>query len=112
MVTFITSIVQLLIALLVIFLVVRIHKRHKGTKRGRYMFMTIIIIIGITIIASSATVIYSTKNLPKDYQSKISSKIEISPYDKYSTPITKVYEETIKNDKDLSGAILDRKSVV
>lgn len=106
MVTFITSIVQLLIALLVIFLVVRIHKRHKGTKRGRYMFMTIIIIIGITIIASSTTVIYSTKNLPKDYQSKISSKIEISPYDKYSTTITKVYEETIKNDKDLSGAIL------
>ncbi len=106
MVTFITSIFQIMIAVLVIFMVVRIHKKNKHSKRGKYMFMAFVITLGIILIASSATVIYSTKNLPKDYKSKISSKIIIHPYNKLDTHISKVYYEQLKEKPAQSGAML------
>ncbi len=106
MVIFITSIFQILIALFVIYLVIKIHKKHKGRKRGKYMFIAFVITLGVIIIASSATVIYSTKNLPKDYQNKIFSKIIIAPYDKLNTPISAVYKDQLKNKPAQSGAML------
>ena len=71
MVAFFTSIFQLIIAGLVIFAVLRIRKNLHAKKRSRYMLITFFIILGIVLIASSATVIYSTKNLPRDYKNNI-----------------------------------------
>lgn len=106
MVIFFTSLFQIIIALLVIFAVIYIHKRNRANKRGRYMFMGFLIALGVFLIASSATVIYSTKNLPRDYKDKISSKIIIPPYDTLETPISKVYKDELINHPLKSGAIL------
>ena len=106
MVEIITSIFQLIVAGLVIFAILRIRKRLSANKRSRYMLMAFFIVLGIILIASSATVIYSTKNLPRGYKNKISSKIIVPPFNILNTPISTVYkDELIKNPKK-SGAML------
>ena len=106
MVAFFTSIFQLIIAGLVIFAVLRIRKRLRANKRSRYMLISFFIVLGIVLIASSATVIYSTKNLPKDYKNKISAKIIIPPYNILNTPISSVYKEELIDNPKKSGAML------
>lgn len=106
MVAFFTSIFQLIIAGLVIFAVLRIRKRLRANKRSRYMLISFFIVLGIVLIASSATVIYSTKNLPRDYKNKISAKIIIQPYNILNTPISSVYKEELINNPKKSGAML------
>lgn len=106
MVAFFTSIFQLIIAGLVIFAVLRIRKRLRANKRSRYMLISFFIVLGIVLIASSATVIYSTKNLPKDYKNKISAKIIIPPYNSINTPISSVYKDELINNPKKSGAML------
>lgn len=70
------------------------------------MLIAFFILFGIIIVASSATVIYSTKNLPKDYKTRISSKIIIPPYDILKTPVSMVYADELKNNPSKSGAML------
>lgn len=70
------------------------------------MLIAFFIIFGIIVVVSSATVIYSTKNLPKDYKTHISSKIIIPPYDPIKTPISSVYAEELQNNPLKSGAML------
>ena len=70
------------------------------------MLIALLIIFSIIILASSATVIYSTKNLPKDYKKRISSKIIIPPFDILKTPISTVYEDELRSNPAKSGAIL------
>ncbi len=106
MVAFFTSIFQLIIAGLVIFAVLRIRKRLHANKRSRYMLITFFIILGIVLIASSATVIYSTKNLPRDYKNKISAKIIIPPFNILDTPISSVYKDELIDNPKKSGAML------
>lgn len=106
MVAFFTSIFQLIVAGLVIFAILRIRKRLKANKRSRYMLITFFIILGIVLIASSATVIYSTKNLPRDYKNKISAKIIIPPFNILDTPISSVYKDELINNPKKSGAML------
>ena len=95
MVEIITSIFQLIVAGLVIFAILRIRKRLSANKRSRYMLMAFFIVLGIILIASSATVIYSTKNLPRDYKNKISSKIIVPPFNILNTPISTVYKDEL-----------------
>ena len=106
MVEIITGIIDLLIIAGVIFAVFFIRKRLKYNTRRRYMLIAFFILFGIILVASSATVIYSTKNLPKDYKTRISSKIIIPPYDTLKTPVSMVYEEELKNNPSQSGAML------
>ena len=106
MVAFFTSIFQLIIAGLVIFAVLRIRKNLHAKKRSRYMLITFFIILGIVLIASSATVIYSTKNLPRDYKNKISAKIIIPPFNILDTPISSVYKDELIDNPKKSGAML------
>lgn len=106
MVAFFTSLFQLIVVVLVMFAVIRIHKRLKTRKRSRYMLISFFIILGILLIASSATVIYSTKNLPRDYKNKISSKVIVPPFDVLNTPISSVYKDELINHPLKSGAIL------
>ena len=75
MVEIITGIIDLLIIAGVVFAVLFIRKRLKQHPWRRYMLIAFFILFGIIIVASSATVIYSTKNLPKDYKTRISYKI-------------------------------------
>ena len=70
------------------------------------MLIALLIIFSIIIVASSATVIYSTKNLPKGYKKRISSKIIIPPYDILKTPISAVYADELRANPAKSGAIL------
>lgn len=70
------------------------------------MLMAFFIVLGIVLIASSATVIYSTKNLPRDYKNKISAKIIIQPFNILDTPISSVYKEELINNPKKSGAML------
>ena len=70
------------------------------------MLISFFIILGILLIASSATVIYSTKNLPRDYKNKISSKVIVPPFDVLNTPISSVYKDELINHPLKSGAIL------
>ena len=81
MVEIITFIIDLLIIAGVVFAVLFIRKRLSQHPGRKYMPIAFFILFGIIIVASSATVIYSTKNLPKDYKTHISSKILIQPYD-------------------------------
>lgn len=90
----------------VVFAVLFIHKKLKQHPGRRYMLIAFFIIFSVIIVASSATVIYSTKNLPKDYETYISSKIIIPPYKISETPISKVYSEELKNNPLKSGAML------
>ena len=106
MVEIITGIIDLLIIAGVIFAVFFIRKRLKYNTRRKYMLIAFFILFGIILVASSATVIYSTKNLPKDYKTRISSKIIIPPYDTLKTPVSMVYEEELKNNPSQSGAML------
>ncbi len=106
MVAFFTSLFQLIVVVLVMFAVIRIHKRLKTRKRSRYMLISFFIILGILLIASSATVIYSTKNLPRDYKNKISSKVIVPPFDVLNTPISSVYKDELINHPLKSGAML------
>ena len=106
MVEIITSIFQLIVAGLVIFAILRIRKRLSANKRSRYMLMAFFIVLGIILIASSATVIYSTKNLPRDYKNKISSKIIVPPFNILNTPISTVYKDELMQNPKKSGAML------
>ena len=106
MVEIITSIFQLIVAGLVIFAILRIRKRLSTNKRSRYMLMAFFIVLGIILIASSATVIYSTKNLPRDYKNKISSKIIVPPFNILNTPISTVYKDELMQNPKKSGAML------
>lgn len=106
MVEIITGIIDLLIIAGVVFAVLFIRKRLKQHPWRRYMLIAFFILFGIIIVASSATVIYSTKNLPKDYKTRISSKIIIPPYDILKTPISMTYAEELKNNPTKSGAML------
>lgn len=106
MVEIITSIFQLIVAGLVIFAILRIRKRLNANKRSRYMLMAFFIVLGIILIASSATVIYSTKNLPRDYKNKISSKIIVPPFNILNTPISTVYKDELMQNPEKSGAML------
>lgn len=106
MVEIITSIFQLIVAGLVIFAILRIRKRLSANKRSRYMLMAFFIVLGIILIASSATVIYSTKNLPRDYKNKISSKIIVPPFNILNTPISTIYKDELMQNPEKSGAML------
>lgn len=112
MAEFYTTLGQLVTALLVIIAVLRIRKRLRHNKRRQYMFIALIVITGIILIASSATVIYSTKNLPKDYKNRITSKIIIPPYDKCNTQISRIYSDELKLHPEQSGAMLIKSGVV
>lgn len=70
------------------------------------MFLISFIILGVILVASSATVIYSTKNLPRGYKNKISSKIIIPPYGVLNTPVSRVYKDELTTSPLKSGAML------
>lgn len=106
MVEIVTSIFQLIVAGLVIFAILRIRKRLSANKRSKYMLIAFFIVLGIILIASSATVIYSTKNLPRDYKNKISSKIIVPPFNILNTPISTVYKDELMQNPKKSGAML------
>lgn len=106
MVEIITGIIDLVIITGVVFAVLFIRKRLKQYPWRRYMLIAFFILFGIIVVAGSATVIYSTKNLPKDYKTRISSKIVIPPYDTLKTPVSMVYEEELRNNPSQSGAML------
>ena len=72
------------------------------------MFITILVVIGVLIISGSATVVYSTKNLPKDYKSKAHSIVKIDPFEPINTDISKPYINELKEHPNKSGAILVR----
>ena len=106
MVEIITFIIDLLIIAGVVFAVLFIRKRLSQHPGRKYMPIAFFILFGIIIVASSATVIYSTKNLPKDYKTHISSKILIQPYDILKTPVSLVYADELQNNPSKSGAML------
>ncbi len=106
MVEIITFIIDLLIIAGVVFAVLFIRKRLSQHPGRKYMLIAFFILFGIIIVASSATVIYSTKNLPKDYKTHISSKILIPPYDILKTPVSLVYADELQNKPSKSGAML------
>lgn len=80
-------------------------KKPYNKKRRRLVFITFLILFGILLLSGSATVIYSTKNLPKDYKNAISN-VKINSFDPYQTDISKPFLQDFQNNPGKSGAIL------
>ena len=70
------------------------------------MLLELITLSVIILFVFSAKVVYSTKNLPKDYKKHTFNKFLVDDFDPLTSIISKSYINEINSNKDKSGAVL------
>lgn len=78
----------------------------KGSKMNSIVVLSIVILCVVLFLSGCASVIYSTKNLPSNYDEIADPPLNMPQFTISDTNIGKVYEKELISNPDKSGAVL------